>query len=213
LVKDKETGNSKGYGFVLYEDTSVTDVACSGLNGLRMGDKTLTVRRANQGRRQPGQQQQQQQQQHNFFPQANNNAILQQQTIAALASQANPTTVVRLSNCVTEAELMKDDEYKEIVEDMRDEGGRHGEVLEVLIPRPSPPPPPPQPAAEDGDNPTPPPPPAASAQGVGKVYVKYAEVSSAMKAFQAMNGRKFSGNIVVAEFMSEENFAKGLLDD
>ncbi|GMP74710.1 hypothetical protein CsSME_00032052 [Camellia sinensis var. sinensis] len=46
LVKDRETGNSKGYGFCIYEDPAATDVACAALNGLKMGDKTLTVRRA-----------------------------------------------------------------------------------------------------------------------------------------------------------------------
>lgn len=34
------------YGFVVYQDPSVVDVACAGLNGLKMGDRTLTVRRA-----------------------------------------------------------------------------------------------------------------------------------------------------------------------
>ena len=30
----------------MYQDPAVTDVACGALNGLKMGDKTLTVRRA-----------------------------------------------------------------------------------------------------------------------------------------------------------------------
>lgn len=34
------------YGFVVYADPSVTDIACQGLNGLKMGDRVLTVRRA-----------------------------------------------------------------------------------------------------------------------------------------------------------------------
>ena len=34
-------------------DLSVTDIACAALNGIKMGDKTLTVRRANQGATQP----------------------------------------------------------------------------------------------------------------------------------------------------------------
>ena len=34
------------YGFVVYMDPGVTDVACAGLNGMRMGERTLTVRRA-----------------------------------------------------------------------------------------------------------------------------------------------------------------------
>lgn len=53
LVKDRETGNSKGYAFCVYQDLSVTDIACAALNGIKMGDKTLTVRRANQGTMQP----------------------------------------------------------------------------------------------------------------------------------------------------------------
>ncbi|KAL7211843.1 hypothetical protein ACSBR2_014658 [Camellia fascicularis] len=46
LVKDRDTGNSKGYGFCVYKDPAATDIACAALNGLKMGDKTLTVRRA-----------------------------------------------------------------------------------------------------------------------------------------------------------------------
>uniref|UniRef100_A0A453HTT5 Splicing factor U2af large subunit n=1 Tax=Aegilops tauschii subsp. strangulata TaxID=200361 RepID=A0A453HTT5_AEGTS len=53
LVKDRETGNSKGYAFCVYQDLNVTDIACAALNGIKMGDKTLTVRRANQGSAQP----------------------------------------------------------------------------------------------------------------------------------------------------------------
>jgi len=49
LVKDRETGNSKGYAFCVYQNLNVTDIACAALNGIKMGDKTLTVRRANQG--------------------------------------------------------------------------------------------------------------------------------------------------------------------
>ncbi|KAK8938517.1 Splicing factor U2af large subunit A [Platanthera zijinensis] len=53
LVKDRETGNSKGYAFCVYQDFVVTNIACASLNGIKMGDKTLTVRRANQGVSQP----------------------------------------------------------------------------------------------------------------------------------------------------------------
>ncbi len=41
---------SNRYGFVVYADASVTDVACAGLNGMRMGERTLTVRRATEVR-------------------------------------------------------------------------------------------------------------------------------------------------------------------
>lgn len=48
LVKDRETGNSKA-AFCVYQDVSVTDIACDALNGIQMGDRTLMVRRANHG--------------------------------------------------------------------------------------------------------------------------------------------------------------------
>ncbi|KAI7983009.1 Splicing factor U2af large subunit B [Camellia lanceoleosa] len=46
LMKDRDTGNSKGYGFCVYKDPAATEIACAALNGLKMGDKTLTVRHA-----------------------------------------------------------------------------------------------------------------------------------------------------------------------
>ena len=71
LVRDRDTGGSKGYGFVVYRDgPAITDIAIQGLHGMQMGDKQLTVRRANatlermqQEQRALQQQQQQQQQQ------------------------------------------------------------------------------------------------------------------------------------------------------
>ncbi|KAK9937070.1 hypothetical protein M0R45_013887 [Rubus argutus] len=47
-VEDRETGNSKA-AFCVYHNVSVTDIACTALNGIQMGERTLTVRRANHG--------------------------------------------------------------------------------------------------------------------------------------------------------------------
>ena len=52
LVKDKETGNSKGYAFCVFQDLSVTDIACAALIGLKIGNKILMVRLANEGQTQ-----------------------------------------------------------------------------------------------------------------------------------------------------------------
>ncbi|GKE12850.1 splicing factor U2af large subunit B-like protein isoform X3 [Tanacetum coccineum] len=54
LVKDRETCNFKGYVLCVcvYQDLSVTDITCVALNGIKMGDKTLTDRRANHGQTQ-----------------------------------------------------------------------------------------------------------------------------------------------------------------
>ena len=49
LVKDGDTGNSKGYGFCVYQDPAVTDIAWAAFNGLKTSDKTLTVLHATVG--------------------------------------------------------------------------------------------------------------------------------------------------------------------
>ncbi|KAL3592028.1 hypothetical protein D5086_010668 [Populus alba] len=174
LVKDRETGNSKGYAFCVYQDLSVTDIACAALNGIKMGDKTLTVRRANQGTNQPK-------------PEQENVLLHAQQQIALqrlmLQPQPVPTKVVCLTQVVTGDELKDDDEYEDILEDMRMEAGKFGQLVNVVIPRPRP----------NGEN----------APGVGKVFLEYADTEGSSKARAGMNGRKFDGNQVVAVFYPE----------
>lgn len=46
LVRDSLTGLSKGFAFCEYADPNITDTACSSLNGMPLGDKTLVVQRA-----------------------------------------------------------------------------------------------------------------------------------------------------------------------
>ncbi|XP_007009946.2 PREDICTED: splicing factor U2af large subunit B isoform X1 [Theobroma cacao] len=183
LVKDRETGNSKGYAFCVYQDLSVTDIACAALNGIKMGDKTLTVRRANQGATQPKPEQE---------------SILQhaQQQIALqrliLQPQGVPTNVVCLTQALNVDDLRDDEEYEDIVEDMRQEGGKYGALVNVVIPRPNP----------SGE----------AAPGVGKVFLEYLDVEGSKKAQGAMNGRKFGGNQVIAVFYPENKFAQGEYD-
>ncbi|KAM7252288.1 hypothetical protein ACFE04_024171 [Oxalis oulophora] len=183
LVKDRETGNSKGYAFCVYQDLSVTDIACAALNGIKMGDKTLTVRRANQGTNQPK-------------PEQEDVLLHAQQQIAIqrlmLQPGSAPTKVVCLSQVVTVDELRDDDEYEDILEDMRQEGGKFGALVNIAIPRPNP-----------NGEPVP---------GLGKVFLEYMDLEGASKARSGMNGRKFAGNEVVAVFYPENKFAQGDYD-
>ncbi|KAI6705479.1 hypothetical protein NL676_008441 [Syzygium grande] len=128
-VKDRETGNSKGYAFCVYQDLSVMDIACAALNGIKMGDKTLTVRRANQGANQPKPEQE------SVLLHAQQQIALQKlmYQLGALA-----TKVVCLTQVVTEDELKDDGEYEDILEDMRQEGRKFGNLVNVAIPRPRP---------------------------------------------------------------------------
>ncbi|KAJ8526495.1 hypothetical protein K7X08_028972 [Anisodus acutangulus] len=180
LVKDRDTGNSKGYAFCVYQDVSVTDIACAALNGIKMGDKTLTVRRASQGTLQPK-------------PEQESVLMHVQQQIALqrlmLQPGGLPTKILCLTHVVSADELKDDEDYEDIMEDMRTECGKFGNLVNLVIPRPKP-----------DDEPTP---------GVGKVFLEYADVESASRAQQGLNGRKFGGNQVIAVFYSENKFSEG----
>ncbi|XP_074285870.1 splicing factor U2af large subunit A-like isoform X1 [Silene latifolia] len=183
LVKDRETGNSKGYAFCVYSDPTVTDVACAALNGIKMGDKTLTVRRANQGTVQPKPEQE-------IVLQHAQQQILLQKLM--FQPGALPTKVVCLTQVVTADDLKDDEEYQDILVDMKEEGEKFGPLVNIVIPRPGP----------NGE----------LLPGVGKVFLEYADTDGSSKARTGMNGRKFGGNHVVAVFYAENKFAEGDYD-
>lgn len=183
LVKDRETGNSKGYAFCVYQDVSVTGIACAALNGIQMGDKTLTVRRANQGTTQPKPEQE------NVLLQAQEQVALQRFVFQA---GSLPTKVVCLAQVVSADELKDDEEYEDIVEDMKTEGGKYGSLMSVIIPRPM----------ANGE-PSP---------GVGKAFLEFSDTCGASKARAGLNGRKFGGNQVIAVYYPENKFSQGEYD-
>lgn len=118
LVRDAGSPTSKGYAFCEYYDSQITDIAISGLNGMQIGEKTLTVRIATQ----PGMSQ----------------PMLQPPPAAASAPIAlvgPPTRVLKLSNMVSPSELDSDSEYMDILDDVRHECGAHGQVEQVMAPR------------------------------------------------------------------------------
>eukprot|EP00249_Psilotum_nudum_P023095 c28745_g1_i4 orf=1259-2452(+) len=212
LVKDRETGNSKGYGFCVYHDPAVTDVACAALNGLKMGDKTLTVRRATaSGQPKPDQANVLAQAQQHIAMQklalqvsgANTSALsalpnlLSPGMMPGMPGMANglslvddiPTRVVCLSQVVSPDELKDDEEFEEIYDDMKEECSKYGTVVSLVIPRPK----------LMGD----------AIPGVGKVFVEYIDIQGSMKAKASLSGRKFAGNTVIAVYYPEDKFARG----
>jgi len=46
LIKDRETGDSRGFGFVIMDDNNEAKQAISGMNGTDLGGRTLTVNEA-----------------------------------------------------------------------------------------------------------------------------------------------------------------------
>ncbi|XP_048446978.1 splicing factor U2af large subunit B-like isoform X3 [Pyrus x bretschneideri] len=192
LVKDNDTGNSKGYGFCVYQDPTVTDVACGALNGLKMGDKTLTVRRASASNGQSKTEQE------NILVQAQQHLAMQKMAMrvvdlnllgagmATMASGETPTKVLCLTEAITADQLGDDEEYVEILEDMRDECSKFGTLVNVVIPR-----------ADQGGEQIP---------GVGKVFLEYTDIGGCANAKNVLGGRKFGGNTVNAVYYPEEKY-------
>jgi len=87
---------------------------------------------------------------------------------------------------VTEEELYRDDEYEDIVEDVRDECNKFGKVASVKIPRPSR---------------------EFKVPGVGKIYVEFENIAGCSAAFTALAGRKFASRTVVTSYYNEDKYA------
>jgi splicing factor U2AF subunit len=103
------------------------------------------------------------------------------QMFAKTTSQDLETTrVLQLLNMVTLDELLNDDDYEEIMEDVGEECAKFGPIIGMKIPR--------------------------RGHGAGKIYIKYDNVESASTALKALAGRKFSDRTVVASYFGEENF-------
>ncbi|CAF3731926.1 unnamed protein product [Rotaria sp. Silwood1] len=170
LVKDAATGLSKGYAFCEYVDPSVTEAAIQGLNGMQLGDKKLIVQLASVGaKNMPG------------VP----GAIGVQLPGVNLLAPSVATEVLCLLNMVTEEELRDDEEYEDIMEDVREECGKYGFVKSLEIPRP----------IQGVDVP-----------GVGKIFVEFTSISECQKAQQALTGRKFANRVVVTSYYDPDRY-------
>jgi len=163
LVKDAATGFSKGYAFCEYADSSVTDAAIQGLHGMQLGDKQLVVQLASVGAKN--------------MPQRSGPFV---PTVPSVS-----TEVLCLLNMVTEEELRDEDEFEDIMEDVREECGRYGRVKSLEIPRPIT---------------------GVDVPGVGKIFVEFESVSECQKAQQALTGRKFANRVVVTSYYDPDRY-------
>jgi splicing factor U2AF subunit len=177
LVKDSATGLSKGYAFCEYVDISITDQAIAGLNGMQLGDKKLIVQRASVGAK--------------SGPLAQPGAALatpvqiQVPGFQSVTALGQPTEVLCLMNMVTPEELVDEEEYEDIIEDIRDECSKYGIVKSIEIPRP----------IEGVDIP-----------GLGKVFVEFNSTADCQKAQQNLAGRKFANRVVVTSFVDPDKY-------
>jgi len=177
LVKDSATGLSKGYAFCEYADISITDHAIAGLNGMQLGDKKLIVQRASIGAK-------------NATATGVGAAVHIQVpglpiTMIGMSGSGPPTDVLCLMNMITPDELKDDDEYEDIVEDIKEECGKYGTVRSLEIPRPI-----------EG----------VEVPGCGKVFVEFSSPQDSQKAQQALAGRRFSNRVVVTSYFDPDKY-------
>jgi splicing factor U2AF subunit len=100
----------------------------------------------------------------------------------AALSAASPSRVVELQHMLTGDDLKEDAEYREILEDTREECSQYGELASVVIPR-------------------------AGEPGATKVFLEYANQESAASAIAGLQGRTFDGRAVQATYFDETKFA------
>jgi len=172
LVKDMTTGLSKGYAFAEYLDGTITDQAIAGLNGMQLGDKKLIVQRASVGAKNAMGM--------NMLP-----ANVQVPGMAGMSGPGVPTEVLCLLNMVQPEELTDEEEYEDILEDIREECAKYGEVRSIEIPRPVP---------------------GVEVPGCGKVFIEFATDSECQKAQHALSGRRFSNRVVVTSYFDPDKY-------
>ncbi|XP_012684988.1 U2 small nuclear RNA auxiliary factor 2b isoform X3 [Clupea harengus] len=177
LVKDSATGLSKGYAFCEYVDVNVNDQAIAGLNGMQLGDKKLLVQRASVGAK-------------NATLTSVNQTPVTLQVPGLMNSSMNqmggiPTEVLCLMNMVAPEELLDDEEYEEILEDVREECSKYGQVKSIEIPRPV-----------DG----------LDVPGTGKIFVEFTTLFDSQKAMQQLTGRKFANRVVVTKYCDPDAY-------
>ena len=125
----------------------------------------------------------------------------------ASETQAKPTNVLLLLNMVTSEELMNDEDYNEIYEDIHDEASQFGEILKIKIPRP--------PKPDDRIFKTP----GVLTEsgqdyrleqfseelGVGKIFIAFKDIEACSNALKSLAGRVFGGRTVIGAFGQPED--------
>ncbi|KAI0426660.1 hypothetical protein F5Y09DRAFT_318341 [Xylaria sp. FL1042] len=173
LVKDNGTEESRGIAFCEFVDPSITDIAVQGLHGMVIGEKNLKVQKASIGITQVS-----------GVEMGVNAMSMLAGTTASNDSEIS--RVIQLLNMVTPEELLDNDDYEEICEDVEGECSKFGKIEAMKVPRPI-----------GGSR---------QSAGVGKIFVKFDTTESAKKALQALAGRKFADRTVVTTYFPEENF-------
>ncbi len=192
LAKDHTNPSKhKGFAFFEYVDEKVTDKAVKALNGLEFGDKKLKVQRAAFGPKVGASKPKAAAQ--NAGPVGFLNNVPSEKRIPIPGFAMTPSRVVQFLNMLTPEDLIDNEEYEAIREDILNVCNTFGEVVDIKIPRPDP---------VTGE----------CSAAVGKVFVKFSHVVAAKQVRYRLAGRRFNRRLVVTSFYPEEYFDKGELN-
>lgn len=106
-------------------------------------------------------------------------------------SSDGPTRVLVLHNMVMDDDLANDEDYQGLMEEVRDECAKFGQLLNMKIPRP-------------GDA-------YIAPSAIRKIYLQYASVGDAQAAEKELAGRQFGNSLVETSYFAEQDFASGQL--
>lgn len=96
-----------------------------------------------------------------------------------------PTPVLRLLNVLDDDYLENEEDYEDVVEDVKEECQKYGPVVSLLVPKENP--------------------------GRGQVFVEYANAGDSKAAQKLLTGRMFDGKFVVATFYPLSAYKRGYL--
>merc|ERR1719277_269970 len=195
LIRDLATGKIKGYGIFEYDDPKDSDLAIIALNGFVCGQNVIRVQRL--GGQQPGQSPAAAKAQpvaatamaNSMTQKIVSNPVLAMQVKQGREVGSKPSPVVQLLNAVYQEDLMDDQDFEDITAEVHSEASKHGTVTRVVIPKPS----------KDG----------TFVDGVGKIFINFADLTAARKFQMDANGRKFENRVVCAAFYPQEKFTEG----
>lgn len=175
LIKDR-SGLSKGYAFFCYTDTSLTNHVCNALNGRDIQGKTVACKPANQKDLAglEGMDSAVQAGPMSMMPMPVPGAGMGMGMMGGPAM--NMSAYLQLHNMVTADELLDENEYKDIFEDVSNECRKNGRLINISIPRP------PHPQA-------------------GVIFLQYSAPHEAAAALNSLSGRTFAQRVIAAHYI------------
>ncbi|KAL1502977.1 hypothetical protein AB1Y20_011048 [Prymnesium parvum] len=153
------------FAFVEFRDEPITSIALTLFDKTELCGRTLNVGRP-RGYVAPGEQ-----------PAAPLLPGLAALTQPPAQPAAPPSTCLRLEGLITDS-MLSDDEYEDVLDDIKQECERSGAVADIKIPREGP--------------------------LKGACFVRFAELAGAAKARESLHMRQFDGNTVTAKFITAD---------